>query len=113
MDRSAAYASRWVAKSLVKGGLCKRVLVQVTIKHMTDVISDRKNLLIILITINNRNISNVFSIIQVSYAIGVAEPMSIFVDSYGTSWYTNEQLTDIVKHNFDLRPGAIVKYVKI
>ena len=48
-----------------------------------------------------------------SYAIGVAEPMSIFVDSYGTSWYTNEQLTDIVKHNFDLRPGAIVKYVNI
>ena len=56
------------------------------------------------------NYLNIF-LIKVSYAIGVAEPMSIFVDSYGTSWYTNEQLTDIVKHNFDLRPGAIVKYV--
>merc|ERR1711970_1715853 len=73
VDRSAAYAARWVAKSLVKGGLCKRVLV------------------------------------QVSYAIGVAHPMSIHVDSYGTSSYSNKQLTDIVSHNFDLRPGAIVK----
>jgi len=35
--------------------------------------------------------------------------MSIFVDSYGTSAYSNEELTEIVKHNFDLRPGAIVK----
>merc|ERR1712190_204316 len=73
VDRSAAYAARWVAKSLVKGGFAKRVIV------------------------------------QVSYAIGVAQPMSIFVDSYGTSQYSDEELTAIVKHNFDLRPGAIVK----
>jgi len=73
VDRSAAYAARWVAKSLVKNDLCKRVLV------------------------------------QVSYAIGVAKPMSIFVDSYGTSSRTNEELTEIVTKNFDLRPGAIVK----
>ena len=73
VDRSAAYAARWVAKSLVKGGFAKRVIV------------------------------------QVSYAIGVAHPMSIFVDSYGTSNYSDADLTAIVNHNFDLRPGAIVK----
>jgi len=73
VDRSAAYAARWVAKSLVKGGVAKRAIV------------------------------------QVSYAIGVAEPMSIYVDSYGTSPYSNADLTSIVKHNFDLRPGSIVK----
>jgi len=73
VDRSAAYAARWVAKSLVKGGFAKRVIV------------------------------------QVSYAIGVAHPMSIFVDSYGTSSYSDADLTAIVNHNFDLRPGAIVK----
>merc|ERR1712012_830155 len=73
VDRSAAYAARWVAKSLVKAGLAKRCLV------------------------------------QVSYAIGVAEPMSIYVSSYGTSKYTEAQLTEIVEKNFDLRPGKIVK----
>jgi len=73
VDRSAAYAARWVAKSLVKAGLCRRCLV------------------------------------QVSYAIGVAEPLSITVFSYGTSSKTTTQLTDIVRKNFDLRPGKIVK----
>jgi len=73
VDRSAAYAARWVAKSLVKGGFAKRAIV------------------------------------QVSYAIGVAEPMSIYVNSYGTSQYSDADLTKIVKHNFDLRPGSIVK----
>jgi len=73
VDRSAAYAARWVAKSLVKGGLCKRVLV------------------------------------QVSYAIGVAQPTSIHVDSYGTAEKSNKELSEIVAKNFDLRPGAIVK----
>merc|ERR1712076_95440 len=69
VDRSAAYAARWVAKSLVKAGLAKRCLV------------------------------------QVSYAIGVSHPLSIFVDSYGTSeQYSNKQLTEIVIKNFDLRP---------
>merc|ERR1719491_1948527 len=73
VDRSAAYAARWVAKSLVKAGLCKRVLV------------------------------------QVAYAIGVAEPLSICVMDYGTSSKTQEELTAIVRKNFDLRPGKIVK----
>ncbi|KAL5284955.1 MAT1A.2 family protein [Megaselia abdita] len=73
VDRSAAYAARWVAKSLVKAGLCKRCLV------------------------------------QVSYAIGVAEPLSITVFDYGTSNKTQKELLAIVKKNFDLRPGMIVK----
>jgi len=73
VDRSAAYAARWVAKSLVKAGLCRRVLV------------------------------------QLSYAIGVAEPLSIFVSSYGTGVKSDAELLKIVKANFDLRPGKIVK----
>jgi len=73
VDRSAAYAARWVAKSLVKAKLCKRVLV------------------------------------QVSYAIGISEPLSVFVNSYGTSELSNHHLLDIINENFDLRPGIIVK----
>ncbi|XP_039196659.1 S-adenosylmethionine synthase isoform X1 [Crotalus tigris] len=73
VDRSAAYAARWVAKSLVKAGLCRRVLV------------------------------------QVAYAIGVAEPLSISLFTYGTSAYSEQELLNIVHQNFDLRPGAIVK----
>jgi len=73
VDRSAAYAARWVAKSLVKAGLVKRVLV------------------------------------QVSYAIGIAEPLSITVFSYGTSKKSEKELLQIVMNNFDLRPGCIVK----
>ncbi|XP_034475266.1 S-adenosylmethionine synthase isoform X1 [Drosophila innubila] len=73
VDRSAAYAARWVAKSLVKAGLCKRCLV------------------------------------QVSYAIGLAEPLSITVFDYGTSHKSQKELLDIIKRNFDLRPGMIVK----
>jgi len=78
VDRSAAYAARWVAKSLVKAGLCKRCLV------------------------------------QVSYAIGVAEPLSLTVQDYGTgNGKTQGELTEIVKKNFDLRPGRIVKDLKL
>jgi len=78
VDRSAAYAARWVAKSLVKAGLCKRCLV------------------------------------QVSYAIGVAEPLSLTVQDYGTgNGKTPGELTEIVKKNFDLRPGRIVKDLKL
>ncbi|EPY82090.1 methionine adenosyltransferase II, alpha isoform 4-like protein [Camelus ferus] len=72
VDRSAAYAARWVAKSLVKGGLCRRVLV------------------------------------QVSYAIGVSHPLSISIFHYGTSQKSERELLEIVKKNFDLRPGVIV-----
>merc|ERR1711879_558283 len=78
VDRSAAYAARWVAKSLVKAGLCKRVLV------------------------------------QVSYAIGVASPLSTYVNSYKTATeYSDRQLTRIVCENFDLRPGAIMKELEL
>jgi S-adenosylmethionine synthetase len=73
VDRSAAYAARWVAKSLIKAGLCRRCLV------------------------------------QISYAIGIAEPLSVTVFSYGTSKKTTSELNDIIKNNFDLRPGKIVK----
>jgi len=73
VDRSAAYAARWVAKSLVKAALCRRVLV------------------------------------QVSYAIGISEPLSVYVNSYGTSQLTDKQLLKIINDNFDLRPGIIVK----
>jgi S-adenosylmethionine synthetase len=73
VDRSAAYAARWVAKSLVKAGLCRRCLV------------------------------------QVSYAIGVAAPLSVMVFSFGTSGLTETELLKVVNDNFDLRPGCIIK----
>ena len=77
MDRSAAYAARWVAKSLVYAGLVRRCLV------------------------------------QVSYAIGVAEPLSVSVFDYGTGQKSQQELMKIVKENFDLRPGRIVKDLKL
>jgi S-adenosylmethionine synthetase len=77
VDRSAAYAARWVAKSLVKAGLCRRCLV------------------------------------QVSYAIGVAEPLSITVFDFGTSIRSQKDLLAIVRKNFDLRPGMIVKELNL
>jgi len=77
VDRSAAYAARWVAKSLVKAGLVKRCLV------------------------------------QVSYAIGVAEPLSVSVFDYGTGTKSSQELLKIVNENFDLRPGRIVKDLKL
>ena len=73
VDRSAAYAARYVAKCLIAGGLAKRAEV------------------------------------QISYAIGVARPVSILVESFGTGKVSNDDLTKIVKENFDLRPGAIIK----
>jgi S-adenosylmethionine synthetase len=73
VDRSAAYACRQMAKSVVKSGLCKRALV------------------------------------QLSYAIGVAKPLSLFVETYGTEQHglTPTDITNIVKINFDARPGAL------
>lgn len=73
VDRSAAYAGRWVAKSVVAAGLADRCLV------------------------------------QVSYGIGIAEPLSVFVDTYGTGTKTDEEVTAIVKKNFDLRPGRLIR----
>ena len=49
------------------------------------------------------------ALVQLSYAIGVAEPLSLFVESYGTSDYSSKQLVEIIMNNFDLRPGVIVK----
>jgi len=72
VDRSAAYAARWIAKSLVAGGYAKRCLV------------------------------------QLAYAIGVAEPLSIHVESYGTGKYDDAKLLEIVNKNFKLRPYDII-----
>jgi len=47
------------------------------------------------------------ALVQLSYAIGVAEPLSIYVDTYGTGKKTNEELVEIIKSNWDLRPGVI------
>ena len=73
VDRSAAYAARWVAKSLVAAGLARRCLV------------------------------------QLAYAIGVAEPLSVFVETYGTGKKSDAELLKIIKNNFNLKPGFIVK----
>ncbi|MGN0499505.1 MAG: methionine adenosyltransferase [Acutalibacteraceae bacterium] len=73
VDRSAAYASRYVAKNIVAAGLASRCEV------------------------------------QLAYAIGVAKPVSVMVDSFGTSKYTNEQLANAVTRVFDLRPAAIIE----
>ena len=73
VDRSAAYAARWVAKNLVAAGLCSRCLI------------------------------------QLAYAIGVAEPVSICVDSYGTGTVPDELLEQAVEAVFDLRPSAIIR----
>jgi len=77
VDRSAAYAARWVARSLVDAALVRRCLV------------------------------------QVSYGIGLAHPLSVFVDSYGTGLYSDADLTKIINHNFDLRPGMIIKELEL
>jgi len=47
--------------------------------------------------------------VQLSYAIGVAEPLSIYVDTYGTGKKTDEELVAIIRNNWDLRPGVIVR----
>ncbi|KAF2746976.1 methionine adenosyltransferase [Sporormia fimetaria CBS 119925] len=53
------------------------------------------------------------ALVQLSYAIGVAEPLSLFVETYGTSDKTSDELVDIVKKNFDMRPGVIVKELNL
>ena len=73
VDRSGAYAARYVAKNLVAAGLADKCEI------------------------------------QLAYAIGVARPVSIFVDSFGTGRVSDEKLADIVAENFDLRPAAIIK----
>ena len=73
VDRSAAYAARYVAKNIVAAGLAKKCEI------------------------------------QIAYAIGVANPVSIMVDTFGTGKHSDERLAEIVKENFDLRPAAIIK----
>lgn len=77
VDRSAAYAARWVAKNLVAAGL-----------------ADRCEL-------------------QLAYAIGVASPVSINVETFGTSDYPAELLVQLVEDHFDLRPGAIIRDLQL
>lgn len=73
VDRSGAYAARWVAKNLVAAGLAQRCEV------------------------------------QIAYAIGVAQPLSINVETFGTSQYSDNILVELIENNFDLRPGAIIR----
>jgi S-adenosylmethionine synthetase len=77
VDRSAAYAGRYVAKNIVAAGLAARCLV------------------------------------QVSYAIGVAKPTSVMVETYGTGKVSNKVLTQLVLEHFDLRPKGIVKMLDL
>jgi len=77
VDRSAAYAGRYVAKNIVAAGLASRCLV------------------------------------QVSYAIGVAKPTSVMVETYGTGKVSNEVLTQLVLEHFDLRPKGIVQMLDL
>ena len=73
VDRSAAYAARWVAKNVVAAGLASRCQV------------------------------------QLAYAIGVAQPVSVRVDTFGTGAVSDERLSDMVNAVFDLRPAAIIR----
>ncbi|MEW6562522.1 MAG: methionine adenosyltransferase [Pseudomonadota bacterium] len=77
VDRSAAYAGRYVAKNIVAAGLASKCLV------------------------------------QVSYAIGVAKPTSVMVDTFGTGKISNEKLTELVLKHFDLRPKGIVQMLDL
>ncbi len=77
VDRSAAYAGRYVAKNIVAAGLASKCLV------------------------------------QISYAIGVAKPTSVMVETYGTGKVTDEKLTELVMRHFDLRPKGIVQMLDL
>ena len=77
VDRSAAYAARWVAKNLVAAGLARRCEG------------------------------------QVAHAIGVAHPLSVNVETFGTSPYTSDQLVELINEHFDLRPGAIIRDLEL
>ncbi len=77
VDRSAAYAARYVAKNIVAAGLANRCEI------------------------------------QLSYAIGVAHPTSVMVDTFGTGKISDEKLVDIVRENFDLRPAGIIRMLDL
>lgn len=77
VDRSAAYAARYVAKNIVAAGLADKCEI------------------------------------QLSYAIGVAHPTSIMVDTFGTGKLGNEKLVEVIRENFDLRPAGIIKMLDL
>src|ERR671926_1294227 len=77
VDRSGAYAARWVAKNLVAAGLAQRCMI------------------------------------QVAYAIGVAHPVSVMVETFGTAKVDPATLGTLVREHFDLRPGAIIRDLKL
>jgi S-adenosylmethionine synthetase len=77
VDRSAAYAARWVAKNVVAAGLARRCEV------------------------------------QLAYAIGVSHPLSVMVDTFGTATVGEDVITDAVRTVFDLRPGAIIRDLRL
>ena len=77
VDRSAAYAARYVAKNIVAAGLADKCEI------------------------------------QLSYAIGVAEPTSIMVDTFGTGKKSNQELVDLIREHFDLRPAGIIKMLDL
>ena len=77
VDRSAAYAGRYVAKNVVAAGLARRCLV------------------------------------QVAYAIGVARPVSLMVNTFGTGRISDERITELIAQHFDLRPKAIIQHLRL
>ena len=77
VDRSAAYAARWVAKNVVAAGLADRCEI------------------------------------QVAYAIGVAHPLSVNVETFGTGKIDDEKISKLILEHFDLRPGAIIRDLKL
>ena len=77
VDRSAAYAARYVAKNIVAAGLADKCEI------------------------------------QLSYAIGVAQPTSVMVDTFGTGKVSDEKLVDVIRENFDLRPAGIIKMLDV
>ena len=77
VDRSAAYAARYVAKNIVATGLAEKCEI------------------------------------QLSYAIGVAQPTSVMVDTFGTGKLSDEKLVEIIRENFDLRPAGIIKMLDL
>ena len=77
VDRSAAYAARYVAKNIVAAGLAKKCEI------------------------------------QLSYAIGVAHPTSIMVDTFGTGRISDQKLVEIIRENFDLRPAGIIRMLDL
>lgn len=77
VDRSAAYAARYVAKNIVAAGLAEKCEI------------------------------------QLSYAIGVAQPTSVMADTFGTGRLSNEKLVEIIRENFDLRPAGIIKMLDL